>query len=78
VTADPDRAWFSPLLNRIAEIAGARAALLLGRDRGCQTIYISLSFADSAMFADAVADGRRMRRLSVSPSPRPSRGRGQR
>jgi hypothetical protein len=44
VTADPDRAWFSPLLNRIAEIAGERAALVLGRDRGCKTIYIPKRF----------------------------------
>ncbi|WP_292178262.1 helix-turn-helix domain-containing protein [Mesorhizobium sp.] len=37
---DPDRAWFSPLLNKIAEVAGDRAALILGRDKACETIYI--------------------------------------
>lgn len=36
----PDRAWFSPLLNDIAEVAGVRAALLIGRDKACQRIYI--------------------------------------
>lgn len=37
---DPDRAWFSPLLNKIAEVAGDRAALILGREKACETIYI--------------------------------------
>ncbi|MBP0439455.1 hypothetical protein [Tianweitania sediminis] len=37
---DPDRAWLSPLLNRIADVAGVRAALLLGNEKACQTIYI--------------------------------------
>jgi len=36
----PDRAWFSPLLNQIADVAGVRAALLIGRDKSCQRIYI--------------------------------------
>lgn len=40
MTQDPDRAWFSPLLNRIAAVAGDRAALILGREKACQTIYI--------------------------------------
>jgi hypothetical protein len=40
VTQDPDRAWFSPQLNRIAEVAGDRAALVLGREKACQLIYI--------------------------------------
>lgn len=38
--APSDRAWFSPLLNRIADVAGDRAALLLGREKACQLIYI--------------------------------------
>jgi hypothetical protein len=40
VTQDPDRAWFSPLLNRIADVAGVRAAMLLGREKACQMVYI--------------------------------------
>ena len=36
----PDRAWFSPLLNEIADVAGVRAALLIGRDKACQRVYI--------------------------------------
>lgn len=36
----PDRAWFTPLLNRIADVAGERAALLLGREKAGQQIYI--------------------------------------
>ena len=34
-----DRAFFSPLLNRIADVAGERAALILGREKACQTVY---------------------------------------
>lgn len=36
----PDRAWFSPLLNEIADLAGVRAALLIGREKACQRVYI--------------------------------------
>lgn len=36
----PDRAWMTPLLNRIADVAGERAALLLGREKAGQQIYI--------------------------------------
>lgn len=36
----PDRAWFTPLLNRIADVAGERAALILGRKKAGQQIYI--------------------------------------
>lgn len=36
----PDRAWFTPLLNRIADVAGERAALLLGREKAGQQIYV--------------------------------------
>lgn len=36
----PDRAWMTPLLNRIADVAGERAALLLGRERACEKVYI--------------------------------------
>lgn len=36
----PDRAWFTPLLNRIADVAGERAALILGREKAGERIYI--------------------------------------
>lgn len=36
----PDRAWMTPLLNRIADVAGERAALILGREKACEKIYI--------------------------------------
>lgn len=35
-----ERPWFSPSLNKIADVAGDRAALLLGREKACQSIYI--------------------------------------
>lgn len=35
-----DRAWFTPLLNRIADVAGERAALILGAEKAGQQIYI--------------------------------------
>ncbi|MHB2265829.1 hypothetical protein [Aliihoeflea sp. PC F10.4] len=41
---DLDRAWLSPLLNRIADIAGMRAALLIGQEKACQEIYIPRRF----------------------------------
>lgn len=44
MSEDPDRAWLSPLLNRIAAVAGVRAALTLGSERGCQEIYIPRRF----------------------------------
>lgn len=36
----PDRAWMTPLLNRIADVAGERAALILAAEKACQRIYI--------------------------------------
>lgn len=36
----PDRAWFTPLLNRIADAAGEKAALILGTEKACQEFYI--------------------------------------
>jgi len=41
---DADRPWLSPMLNRIAEVAGERAALILGRERACQSIFIPKNF----------------------------------
>lgn len=39
-TPTPDRAWMTPLLNRIANAAGERAALILGREKAGQEFYI--------------------------------------
>lgn len=36
----PDRAWMTPLLNRIADVAGVEAAVTLGRERAGLQIYI--------------------------------------
>lgn len=36
----PDRAWLTPLLNRIADAAGEKAALILAREKSAQKIYI--------------------------------------
>ncbi|SOC46629.1 hypothetical protein SAMN05892877_12364 [Rhizobium subbaraonis] len=38
--AQADRAWMTPLLNRIADVAGERAALILGTEKAGQQIYI--------------------------------------
>lgn len=35
-----DRAYMTPLLNRIADVAGERAALILGREKAGLQIYI--------------------------------------
>ena len=35
-----ERAWLTPFLNRIADVAGVRAALILGREKAAQEIYI--------------------------------------
>ncbi len=40
MTQTPDRAYMTPLLNRIASVAGERAALILGREKAGQQIYI--------------------------------------
>lgn len=55
-TRDPDRAWFSPLLNKIAEIAGDRAALILGRDKACETIYVPRHFGPSHWLCKLVGE----------------------
>ncbi|MEH3091996.1 MAG: helix-turn-helix domain-containing protein [Agrobacterium cavarae] len=36
----PDRAYMTPLLNRIADVAGESAAMILGREKAGQQIYI--------------------------------------
>lgn len=35
-----DRAYMTPLLNRIADVAGERAALILGREKAGEQIYV--------------------------------------
>lgn len=35
-----DRAWMTPLLNKIADVAGVQAALRIGREKAGQQIYI--------------------------------------
>ncbi|SMH42248.1 helix-turn-helix domain-containing protein [Mesorhizobium australicum] len=56
MTHDPDRSWFSPLLNRIADVAGVRAALMLGREKGCQTVYIPRRFGPQHWLPKLVGD----------------------
>lgn len=36
----PDRIWFTPTLNKIADAAGERAALILGTERAAQEFYV--------------------------------------
>lgn len=36
----PERLWFTPLLNKIADIAGTKAAILIGHEKSGQLIYI--------------------------------------
>lgn len=50
----PERAWFSPLLNEIAEVAGDRAALLLGREKACQRIFIPKNLKDGHWLIELV------------------------
>lgn len=35
-----DRAWMTPLLREIAEIAGDEAAIALGREKACRRVHI--------------------------------------
>jgi hypothetical protein len=37
---DADRPWMTPLLNRIAAVAGEKAAVTLGHEKACRLIYI--------------------------------------
>lgn len=52
----PERAWFSPLLNEIADVAGERAALLIGRDKACQRVYIPKTLAPDHWLIGLVGD----------------------
>lgn len=51
-----DRAYFSPLLNQIADCAGIRAALLLGRDKACQRIYIPAKISPGHWLLELLGD----------------------
>jgi ABC-type proline/glycine betaine transport system substrate-binding protein len=50
----PDRSWFTPLLNQIAEAAGERAALKLGTEKAAQEIYIPAKVTDEHWLAKLV------------------------
>lgn len=51
-----DRPWFSPLLNKIAEVAGERAALILGRERACQSVFIPKFYRDGHWLPELVGE----------------------
>lgn len=50
----PERAWFSPLLNEIADVAGERAALLLGREKACHRIFIPKNLKEGHWLVELV------------------------
>lgn len=50
----PDRAWFTPLLNRIADVAGERAALILGREKAGEQIYIPKEVTSDHWLAELI------------------------
>ncbi|MCQ4630919.1 hypothetical protein GB927_012775 [Shinella sp. CPCC 100929] len=52
----PERAWFSPLLNEIADVAGDRAALLLGREKACCRIFIPKNLKPGHWLVELVGD----------------------
>lgn len=54
VDRSADRAWLTPLLNRIAEAGGERAALILGREKAGQEIYIPARISESHWLAELV------------------------
>lgn len=51
-----DRPWLSPLLNRIADVAGERAALILGRERACQQIFVPKHFKTDHWLPDLIGE----------------------
>ena len=51
---NPERVWFTPLLNRIADAAGERAALILGREKAGQQIYIPKKVPESHWLAQLI------------------------
>lgn len=50
----PDRAYMTPLLNRIAEVAGERAAVILGREKAGQQIYIPENTAPNHWLSELI------------------------
>lgn len=54
VDRSSDRAWMPPLLNRIADIAGERAAILIGTDRACRKIHIPNTVGPGHWLAELV------------------------
>ncbi|OCJ63996.1 hypothetical protein A6U96_09335 [Agrobacterium tumefaciens] len=50
----PDRAYMTPLLNRIADVAGERAALILGREKAGEQIYVPERMTAEHWLADLV------------------------
>ncbi|MGV1784567.1 hypothetical protein [Agrobacterium tumefaciens] len=50
----PDRAYMTPLLNRIADVAGERAAIILGREKAGLQIYIPETVTPNHWLADLV------------------------
>lgn len=49
-----NRIWMTPMLNSIAEIAGERAAIILGREKAGQQIYIPNAMTPDHWLADLV------------------------
>ncbi|MFK3690397.1 hypothetical protein ACI2J4_08915 [Agrobacterium tumefaciens] len=50
----PDRAYMTPLLNRIAEVAGERAAIILGREKAGLQIYIPETITPKHWLAELI------------------------
>ncbi|CDN93442.1 MULTISPECIES: winged helix-turn-helix domain-containing protein [Agrobacterium] len=50
----PDRAYMTPLLNRIADVAGERAAIILGREKAGQRISIPNSMPANHWLAELI------------------------
>ncbi|CUX57632.1 MULTISPECIES: helix-turn-helix domain-containing protein [Agrobacterium] len=50
----PDRAYMTPLLNRIADVAGERAAIILGNERAGQQIYVPKRMKEDHWLAELI------------------------
>lgn len=49
-----DRPWMTPLLNRIAGIAGEKAAVILGHEKACRLIYIPNTVSEGHWLAELI------------------------
>jgi len=49
-----DRAYMTPLLNRIADVAGERAAIILGNERAGQQIYVPKHMKEDHWLAELI------------------------